>query len=136
MARDIKHRRRFYIPAGMLNKIGDIYQRKLSAPPGTTTNFDLQFELLISVRMHIETSSGINMFGEVNIEDSATHKIYLRMVYSDDKTIYRLTTDNWIVHHTNRYRILRIENVNETDTFQILYCSLRGSVDKEASKIW
>lgn len=110
----------------MIHRI-EIYDRTIRVPIDDTGNYGLDFKKKIIVWCSIESVVGIVVFDSVNMDKTISHKMVIRHLPF-------LTQEHWIWYKSKYYDIIKIENLNEENRFQMLYCNVRGSDSKAANQ--
>jgi hypothetical protein len=104
-----------------------IYDRTIVEPKDLTSNYDLSFKKKLSVWASWKTIKGDVIFDEVNTDKTITHIGVIRYLPF-------LTQEYWVYYDNRYFDIVRVQDINEQKRFQILYCNLRGFIDKPASE--
>lgn len=109
-----------------------IYERSIIAPnflSEQSTKFTEQFTSIGNFWSAIEVRDGSNLFNDISLDkEDLTHIFYIRYNSS-------ITQENWIVYDGYRYNILKVENMNERNTFNKIYASISGLESKDGSKL-
>lgn len=111
----IKYRR---VCVGDLNRRIRLRTREISTP---TTDVDFGHSFTdIETWAAVQTVVGRNMFSGTNFDQAVSHLFYIR---------YRtgITAETWIEYRNENYDILDVENLEETNSFLVLICNVRGS---------
>ena len=121
---NIKNRKVCY---GDLNRKIVIETRSIK-PPSDDDDFDYGQEFTESqtVWATVQTTSGKDIFDGANMIGTATHLFFI-------KYISGLTSESMITWQNEKYRILRLENLDENNEFVKLYCNIRGTKDNEVN---
>lgn len=105
---------------GDLDKLIQVQTRSIQPPAGSSVDFFEQFTEYQDFWALIQTVNGLSIFDGSGITQNITHKIYIP--YAEG-----ITFENWVQYNGNRYRISRVENLDERNEFFLLYCIFRGS---------
>jgi len=109
-----------------------LYTRDIVAPNflgGTNVDYTEKFTLISNVWSAIKVINGTNEFNSVSInKTNITHFFYIRYKAG-------ITQETWVDYRTNRYNIMKVENLNENNKYLKLYCILSGDKDKAGSQI-
>lgn len=111
------------IETGSLNSYVSIFKRNIK--PTSDPTIDECDEILSDERKvfgSLETTDGIAIFDSTNQEIAITHLFYMRFL-SD----YEITSENWLVYLGNRYRIIKVENLQHEQKFLKLYLVQLGT---------
>lgn len=111
---------------GSMNHKINIYVRTLTPSSITNFNYDETFTLFKSVWSMIQTVTGKTMFDSSNIEKVVSHKIWIRYLSN-------ITSEYWISYKNEYYDIVSVENLENENRFQILYCTIRGSTSNKSN---
>lgn len=84
------------------------------------------FETEWTVWAGLATKSGLIKFSGINIDQVPTHIWKIRKIEA-------LTSEYWVNHEGQNYKILSVEAVNDGN-FQLLYCRLAGDDTKGGAK--
>jgi len=78
----------------------------------------------------IETVSGVSKFSKINIEDDATHLFWCfwDVVFPDLET-----GNNYMLHDGRRFKVLKVDNVNERNLALMIQTTERGESSEAAS---
>ena len=83
----------------------------------------------------IETVSGVRQgvakFSKLNIEDGATHLFW---TFWDADLPNIENRNNFILHDGRRFKVLKVNNINELNTVIVIQTTERGETTEEASK--
>ena len=83
----------------------------------------------------IETVSGVRQgvakFSKVNIEDGATHLFWC--IWDADFPDME-NRNNFILHDGRRFKVLKVNNLNERDNAMVIQTTERGDSTEEAAK--
>jgi len=104
-----------------------IKSRAIKAPIDASENYGLDFKDLIVVWASIKTIKGDVIFDSTTMDKSISHIMTIRYLPF-------LTQEYWITYNQKYYDIIRVQDINEQMRFQILYCNLRGDMNKEVNK--
>ena len=115
------------IRSGNLKHRVTLQRRDLTPPSTNTVDFREVYTNLGEVWAGINTVSQQQPFNEINIDDTITHKIFIRYIPG-------LDTNIWILHGNERYNVIRIDNINDMNQWTVFYCNIKGDADKEAAK--
>ena len=113
-----------------------ILKRSLVRKNILNPDYDEDIEVVADIWAGLETNKGTQEFNNVGINSSGrsiqsyTHKFYTRFLNNCD-----ITSENWIEFKCNKYRILRVENLDEMDEVLILYAVLHGDSDLAKSNL-
>jgi SPP1 family predicted phage head-tail adaptor len=80
----------------------------------------------VEVWAAIETTRGSQLWNGVEISNPFTHKIYIR--YRDD-----IDFNKWIEFESEKYDIVDVENLEQTNEWLLLMCTRKGDAAKEAN---
>ena len=116
---------------GQLDKLIEIQSRHIKAPLNTTPT-DVDADELFTNRVHvwanIKTSVGEAIYDGVNIEQALTH------IFTFAYLGFEVTSADWVIFNSKRYKILSADNINEDNIYVSLRCVERGVDTKEATK--
>jgi hypothetical protein len=104
-----------------------IYDRTIVAPIDDTGNYSLDFTKKITVWASIKSVIGIVIFDSVNMDKTVSHLMTIRYLPF-------ITQEHWVLYDSRYYDIIKIENLNEQNRFQILHCNLRGITSKASNE--
>lgn len=80
----------------------------------------------------VQTVNGFESFDNAGINplSQTTHKFYIRKARS-----FNVTSQNFILFKDQRYKILKVENLDEQDEFLLLYALKKGDDTKESNSV-
>lgn len=118
-------RRRIYF--GDLNRKITIHTRSITAPDEPSDyDYSQTYSGAQIVWAAVQTTSGKDIFDGTNMIGTATHIFYV-------KYISGLTSESMIEWQSEKYRILRIENLDENNEYMAIYSVLRGTISNEVN---
>jgi SPP1 family predicted phage head-tail adaptor len=118
-----------FLCIGDLDKYITLQKRELKPPRNTDFDEVMLFTNIAEVWSAVKTVSSKFPFdsAEINIDESITHKFYIR--YREDILInYGILFDN------KRYKILSIKDIDFEKKWLELNCNFKGSASEEAAK--
>ena len=111
--------------------IGDLKYRitlqQRSIKSAIDVDFSENYTDIASVWAHVEINNPKFIFNDINIDESVTHKFYIR--YRSDIDI-----NTWIFYDNIRYNIISIKPTDFDKKYLVLNCNIKGDSNKEASK--
>jgi len=99
-----------------------------SQPVETFTTVRQQWCAIETVR---GVRRGVAQFARINIEENATHLFWC--VWDSDLPSVE-NRNNFILHDSRRFKVLKIDNTNERNTVIAIQTTERGEDTEEASK--
>lgn len=112
----------------------DIQTRSLSASGYDSSQPSETFTTVRQVWCALETVSGVHQgvvkFSGLNILEGTTHILW---TFWDDELPDFETANHWVLADSERYRVLRMDNVNERNTVVAVQLAVRGSSAYTAS---
>lgn len=132
---DIKRIKATKLCRGDLKHLVEIQSRTLD-PSGFDTNQPVEtFTTIRQQWVAIETVSGVRhgvaKFARVNILDDSTHLFWC---FWDADLPAIENRNNFILHDNRRFKVLKIDNINELNTVVAIQTTERGDNTEEASK--
>ena len=116
---------------GDKDKLVDIQTRSLN---NSGLDSSQPVEVFATVRQQwcgIETLDGVPRFAKINIEDGATHLFWT----SYDIGLTAIENGNsYILHDSKRYKVLKVNNINEKNETIVIQTTERGATSEEAAK--
>lgn len=98
--------------------------RSLTAP--NDIDYSQEFVSFVEVWAGIKTTKGAEIFDGVNTVGVSTHQFFIR--YIDN-----VSTDNMIEYDSKKYRILRVQEMDESKDFILIQAAIRGDKSFEAN---
>ncbi len=111
-----------------LNRRIDIFVREITPISTETVDFNEAFLNQRTVWANIVTKVGAQFFDENNILQRITHVFVIRFIPD-------VTFQNFLVFQLQRYRIVEVENLEQSDTYYRLSCTIRGTDLLEVTKV-
>jgi len=111
-----------------LNKRIDIFLREITPIKTETVDFNEQFINQRTVWANVDTKTGTQFFDEFNILQRITHVFIIRFIPG-------VTFEDFVVFENNRYRIIEAENLQQSNTYHRLNCTIRGPDNIEVTKV-
>lgn len=112
---------------GALNKKIAIQSRDMSF--SSFIDNDENFVTLYEPWARVTTKTQEAFFDETNTSGIITHTFDIR--YNKN---YTITSENFILYKSKRYKILKVENIGEDDLYIRMDCVIRGSENFEVNK--
>ena len=111
-----------------LNKRIDIFLREITPVSTQTVDFNERFVNQRTVWANVDTRVGAQFFDENNILQLITHVFIIRFIPG-------VTFEKIVVFKNIRYRIVQVENLQQSDTYYRLRCAVRGIDTIEVTKV-
>jgi len=132
---DVKRIKATKLCRGDLKHLVEIQSRVLEPSDLDTSQPVETFTIIRSQWVAIETVSGVKQgvakFSRINIEDGATHLFW--MFWDADLPAVE-NRNNFILHDSRRFKVLKVNNINELNTVIVIQTTERGEDTEEASK--
>lgn len=96
-----------------------LFLREIEGIKTDTVDFGENFINEREVWASLDTTRGTQFFDDNNILKRTTHRFIIRFIPG-------VTFEDFVVFKNLRYRVLFVENVQETDTFYKIDCVIRG----------
>ena len=120
---------------GDLTSLVDIQSRSLDSSDFSSCQPVETFTTIRQQWCGIETVAGVKQgvarYAGLNIEDGATH-LFWCMWDADLPSIEN--RNNFILHDDRRFKVLKVDNINERNTVVVIQTTERGETTEEASK--
>jgi len=113
---------------GDLNRKITLQNRDIQPPQFGSADFTEEFSNLKSIFAALETPTGKVVFDGLNVERVVTHVFYIRYLSS-------VSTETWILFKGKRFEIIKMKNLEESDSWLALMSSERGSTDLGAANV-
>lgn len=114
---------------GDLDRKGTIQSRTMQAPE-SGVDFAEDFTNIATVWCLFRTVEGLEFFDDTGLNTTHTHEAIFR--YS---SIFSVTSENWFLINNNRYKILRVENLDERNEWILTKMIKKGDKDINANRV-
>ena len=123
----LKRRKEQACIAAMNERI-DIELRQIVAVKTEIVDFDEEFINRRTVWASVDTKGGTQFFDENNILQIISHVFIIRFIPD-------VTFEDFVIFKNIRYRIVQVENLQQSDTYYRLRCTVRGTDTIEVTKV-
>lgn len=132
---DIKRIKATKLCRGDLKHLVDLQDRSLDGSGFESSQPVETFETIRQQWCAIETvggmGRGVPRFAKIHILDEATHLFWTTW----DADFPELENRNsWVLYEDKRYKILKVDNINELNTTVVIQATERGEDTEEATK--
>lgn len=108
---------------GARNKWITIQARAIQPPCDDGVDYSEEFTKKVRVKALVETTEGVRggetIFDDTNTETVVTHKFNIRFITG-------VTSESWVLMDGIKYRILGVQNVDESNKYIIIKATKRG----------
>ena len=116
---------------GDLDKLLDIYERRVVPTLIGNSEPNIELSLVIQLWCAIETPRGTSYFNDVNTEEVPTHIFYIL----NNPELPNIETSNHFVLFDSRwFRILDVRNMDEDSYYQVIRTVETGEMTEAASE--
>jgi len=120
---------------GDLKHLVDLQTRSLKESGFDSSQPNEQFSTIRQQWCAIETvggvGRGVSRFAKIHILDEATHLFWT--VWDSDFPDLE-NRNSWVLYEGRRYKVLRVDNINELNTTIVIQLTERGEDSEEASE--
>lgn len=128
---DVKRIKPLKLCTGDLRYLVSIQTRGLVDSDFTDSQPNEPFTTVRSQWCGLETiNSGVRRFAKINILEEATHIFWTQydVSFPDIENL-----NHWVLHDSKRYKVLKVENVNERNVTIAIQTTERGNTSEDAS---
>jgi len=106
----------------MIHRIA-INTRTQTVPIAVPGQYSETFVKVLDVWAFIETVKELEMFDSSNVSHVVSHKMIIRW-------LPYLTSEYWIKYKNEYYKIVSMQDMENENRFQLLFCTTRGDIAK------